>query len=96
MARKAKTRGRKRAKNEIVFFNIRMPERLRGELERAAQAAGYSMNTEIVRRLEDLLRGLNVKKLIADALYEKIDDEVMGIMFERYEEDFRVYDHDEG
>ena len=42
--------------DDQVEFKLRVPERLRDRLAKAASDAGTSMNTEIVRRLENSFR----------------------------------------
>ena len=41
-----------RAPSDTVQLKVRMKERLRADIERAARKGGYSLNAEIVRRIE--------------------------------------------
>jgi hypothetical protein len=54
MPRKRKTRKTStRFGSKVVSFNLRMPEKLRADLEREAAGNNHSMNAEIVERLID-------------------------------------------
>ena len=53
---------------DINPFGLRMSADLRDRIEKAATAAGRSMNTEIVHRLEQSLEGQNKDSHAADAL----------------------------
>ena len=71
MARKRKRRqGRAQLK-------VRLPEALRREIETAAARRGHSMNTEIVERLLVFDRTRDAKKLVAQALLDTLDDEII-------------------
>ena len=78
MARKSKSKKAKRSKTDIVFFNVRMPEWLRRDLERAATANNRSMNTEILRRLVQPFNERDRAKIIASALVRDLDDEIVN------------------
>ena len=63
---------------EIVFFNLRLPEALRRDLERAAAQAERSMNTEIVSRLTKSFTAADeTAKQIAEALVGALDGAVL-------------------
>jgi hypothetical protein len=76
VARKRKSQKAKRSKSDIVFFNVRMPEWLRRDLERAAADNNRSMNTEIIRRLAQTQEP-NRAKIIANALVHDLDGEII-------------------
>jgi hypothetical protein len=60
--------GMPRAPTAIVNLKLRLEERLRHQLERAARKADRSMNSEIIDRLE--------KSFVEPALVERIDTAV--------------------
>ncbi len=61
-----------------------MPEHLRRDLAREAKVHGWSMNTEIVRRLTHSLHaGVTRSAVIADALLNGLDDEVVNLLVMR-------------
>jgi Arc-like DNA binding domain len=78
VARKRKSQKSKRPKGGIVFFNVRMPEWLRRDLERVSAAHGRSMNTEIVGRLTQSFSEKNNNKIVASALVQHLDDEIIN------------------
>jgi hypothetical protein len=47
---------KKRAKTEKAQVGLRLPEPLRARLEKEAKESGYSLNFEIVRRLEQSIK----------------------------------------
>jgi hypothetical protein len=79
MARAKKLRSRFASKSRQAQLKVRLPEPLRFSLEREAASRGHSMNTEIVRRLRESF-GAQQKtpKLIAEAVLEGLDDEVVS------------------
>ena len=85
MARKRKRRqGRAQLK-------VRLPEALRREIETAAARRGHSMNTEIVERLLVFDRTRDAKKLVAQALLDTLDDEIIDHIVD----DVRQREHDD-
>jgi Arc-like DNA binding domain len=79
MARKGKARRPKRSAQDIVFFNVRMPEHLRRDLKRVADANNHSMNQEIVSRLtKSFTAAHDTTKLIAQALFRDLDDGIIN------------------
>jgi len=69
-------RKRKRRQGRAQL-KVRLPEALRREIETAATKRGHSMNTEIVERLLVFDRTRDAKKLVAQALLDTLDDEII-------------------
>jgi Arc-like DNA binding dprotein len=86
----------KRPGRDTVFFNLRLPEALRRDLEAAAGASGHSMNKEMVSRLTRSFIGADeTAKQIAHALVRDLDGAVIEeiIKFVRQAEaDSAAYD----
>jgi hypothetical protein len=71
-------------KPRIVGLMLRLPEPLRRDLARAAKAHARSMNTEIIRRLTDSLHaGMTRSAMIANALLDGLDHEVVDLLVMR-------------
>jgi hypothetical protein len=70
-------RKRKRRQGRAQL-KVRLPEALRREIEAAAAQRGHSMNTEIVERLLVFDKTRDAKKLVAQALLDTLDDEIIG------------------
>ena len=69
VARKGRPpRKSKRPGREIVFFNVRMPEALRRDIQASAEVHNRSMNDDIVRRLMNSFRVMDAPHLVADAI----------------------------
>jgi hypothetical protein len=82
--------------SDTVFFNLRLPEALRRDLQAAAGASGRSMNKEMVFRLARSFIGADeTAKQIAHALVRDLDGAVIEeiINFVRQDEaDSAAYD----
>ena len=71
-------------KPRIVGLMLRLPEPLRRDLAREAKAHDWSMNTEIVKRLtQSLHAGVTRPAVIADALLNGLDSEVVNLLVMR-------------
>ena len=69
-------------------LKVRLPEALRRELERAAAKTGWSMNSEILERLLKSFRAFGpTPKIIATALLNNLDDDVVHEMVRIYMQD---------
>ena len=69
---------KRRRRSGRAQLKVRLPEPLRREIEAAAAQRGHSMNTEIVERLLVFDKTRDAKKLVAQALLDTLDDEVIG------------------
>lgn len=84
-----------RPATQMVGLQLRFQERLRSQLEQAAKAAGTSLNSDIVSRLERSLEddehagGIKAKWLLQEiaGLFRRADD----LAGQSWREDFRAY-----
>lgn len=65
-------------KQRVVQLKVRLPEPLRHQLEHAAAYSGRSMNIEIVKRLTESFHKFDQTKLIAQALFRDLDDDIIN------------------
>src|SRR5436190_5944273 len=68
----------KRAPGDIVNLKLRLPERLRAQLERAARKGDRSLNSEIISRVEESFTR------------HKMVDEITSALRAQLVEDFRI------
>jgi Arc-like DNA binding domain len=68
---------KRRRRSGRAQLKVRLPEPLRREIEGAAAQRGHSMNTEIVERLLVFDKTRDAKKLVAQALLDTLDDEII-------------------
>jgi hypothetical protein len=66
-------RGMRREPADIAVFTLRLREKLRDQLEREAKKHQTSMNDEIIRRLEDSLRGEDLAEVVKAAIKSTMD-----------------------
>jgi hypothetical protein len=83
---------RKPFRPKIAQLKLRMPEVLRGHLERVAARNGQSMNAEILQRLQNSFRAeamqeKDITARMAETLLEGLDDDIVGQMVEIYQQD---------
>jgi Arc-like DNA binding domain len=76
--------------NETVQLKLRFSEALRRKLEEAAASNQRSLNAEIIKRLEgSFLSPDRIPRLVADALLEGLDPDVITAMSETIIEDWQ-------
>jgi hypothetical protein len=76
--------------NETVQLKLRFSEALRRKLEEAAASNKRSLNAEIIKRLEGSFLSLDrIPRLVADALLEGLDPDVIAAMSETIIEDWQ-------
>jgi hypothetical protein len=87
---------RKPFRPKIAQLKLRMPEALRGHLERVAARNGQSMNAEILQRLQNSFRAEAIQEKdihtrVAETLLEHLDPDVVhamwSIMYEQHQDD---------
>jgi Arc-like DNA binding domain len=66
---------------DIAVFTLRLREKLRDRLEREAKKHQTSMNDEIIRRLEDSLRGEDLAEVVTTSI-----ESTMDVRFAQYKE----------
>ena len=95
---------RKPFRPKIAQLKLRMPEMLRGHLERVAARNGQSMNAEILQRLQNSFRAEAIQEKdihtrVAETLLEHLDPDVVmamrGIMEEQQQADEAAYMDDD-
>jgi hypothetical protein len=85
--RRKRSGGSRRTLN-TAQLKVRLPEVLRRELESAAAKTGWSMNSEILERLGKSFRATDpTQKIIATALLNNLDDDVVHEMVRIYMQD---------
>jgi Arc-like DNA binding dprotein len=83
-------RPHRRQPNETVQLKLRFSEALRRQLEEAAASNQRSLNAEIIKRLEgSFLSPDRLPRLVADALLNGLDPDVITAMSETIIEDWQ-------
>jgi hypothetical protein len=72
-----------RKPTDVVQLKLRFPEALRRRLERAAKSHGQSLNTEIVRILEEAFGKADEIQQRAKAIAEALGDEIVNAIVEQ-------------
>ena len=80
----------KRKPTQIVQVGTRMPESLRARLEKAAKAAGVSLNGEIVRRLERSCEWETLEDLFQTVFRPSLEE--MDKLQKKWEASSRLYE----
>jgi Arc-like DNA binding domain len=69
-----------RKPHDIVQLKLRFPEALRRRLEREAKRHGTSLNSEIIRILEDAFLRTDRARIAAETIAQRIGEDIAGVI----------------